>query len=67
MTRPKLPYAYVSSHVDRLYDKMFDEDDLVGIDKHCDFIREFINACGYSEDEFIRLMMGFEPLDTTSN
>lgn len=63
----KLPYDYVTREVDKLYEKRFDEKDLVSIDKHCDFIREFINACGWTEEEYIRAMMGFAPLDTASN
>lgn len=57
----KLPYAYVTQEVDKLYDKKFEENDLDGINKHCDFIREFINACGWTEEAYIRVMMGFDP------
>lgn len=56
----KLPYEYVSREVDKLYEKQFDEKDIEGINKHCDFIREFINACGWDEIDYIRVMMGFE-------
>ena len=63
----KLPYGYVSLHVDKMYEKRFDESNLEGINKHCEFIAEFIKACGYTEEEYIRAMMGFAPLDKTSN
>lgn len=59
----KLPYDYVSREVDLLYDKKFDDNDLNGINNHCDFIRAFINACGWEEDQFIQVMMGFEQGD----
>jgi hypothetical protein len=62
MKMSKLPFEYVESHVDKLYEKQFDEDDLKSIDNHCDFIREFINSCGWTEEEYIRSMMGFESL-----
>lgn len=52
MSAPKLPYDYVSREVDKLYEKNFDEKDLVSIDEHCAFIATFINACGWTEDEF---------------
>lgn len=63
----KLPYSYVSQHVDKLYEKQFDESDVNGINKHCDFIREFINACGWDETDFIRAMMGYEVDNGTLN
>jgi hypothetical protein len=56
----KLPYQYVSDQVDKLYEKEFPLSDLEGISQHCDFIRAFINACGWDEVDFIRVMMGFE-------
>ncbi len=59
----KLPYEYVSREVDKLYAKEFAENDTAGIDKHIAFIVTFINACGWTEDEFIRAMWGFEPLN----
>lgn len=63
----KLPYEYVSREVDKLYEKQIDPKDLKAIDRHCDFIREFINACGWTEEEYIRAMWGFEPLDSGLN
>jgi len=62
----KLPYEYVSREVDKLYEKQFEENDLVSIDKHCAFIVDFLNACGWTEDEFIRAMFGFEPLSNVN-
>ena len=56
----KLSYEYVSREVDKLYEKEFDEKDIEGINNHCDFIRAFINACGWDEVDFIRVMMGFQ-------
>jgi hypothetical protein len=63
----KLPYDYVSREVDKLYEKDFDSQDTEAISKHCDFIREFINACGWTEEEYIRVMFGFRPLDSSLN
>lgn len=59
----KLPYEYVTREVDKLYEKEFDENDLGGIDAHCAFIVEFLNACGWTEDSYIRAMFGFESID----
>jgi hypothetical protein len=63
----KLPYAYVSREVDKLYEKKIDLSDEDVINKHCEFIVTFLHACGWSEDSYIRVMMGFEPLDNLSN
>ncbi len=63
MNLPKLPYEYVSKQVDLLYDKKIDPDDDDSISQHCEFIADFINACGWTEEAYIRAMMGFEPLD----
>lgn len=59
----KLPFEYVLREVESLYSKEFAEDDLASIDKHIDFIRAFINACGWSEEEFQRADFGFQPID----
>jgi hypothetical protein len=65
----KQPYYYVAAQVDKLYEKKFDESDTISINKHCEFIADYINACGYAEEEFIRIMMGFDkpPADPVFN
>jgi len=63
ISNTKVPYAYLYKEVDKLYDKKFDEDDLTGIDKHCDFIVAYLHACGWDEESFIRAMFDFEDLD----
>lgn len=67
MKPTKLPYDYVSKKVDELYEKQFSPNDLASIEKHCEFIASFINACGWTEEEYIRAMFGFAPLDNQSN
>lgn len=54
----KVPFSILLSQVDKLYEKSFDKNDLEGINKHCDFIREFVNASGWDEVEFIKEMIG---------
>lgn len=56
----KLPYSYVSKHVDKMYEKPIDINDLETVSKHCEFIQEFIIACGWEMDDYIRTMMGYE-------
>lgn len=41
--------------VDKLYQKKFDESDIEGVNKHIYYIRTFINACGYTEEEYQNL------------
>jgi len=63
----RLPFSYVSYHVDRLYDRSFDENDIEGINKHCEFIAEFIKECGWDEESYFLALMDVESLDKTSN
>jgi len=57
----KQPYEYVVKELDKLYAVQFPETDVEGINKHCEFIGEFIRACGWTEDEMIAMTMGFKP------
>ena len=51
----KLPYAQLSVQVNKLYDyKLTDEK---AIEEHCEYIRQFIEACGWDVDDYIRAMM----------
>lgn len=59
----KQPAEYVMREVDKLYEKQFEDHETNAIEKHCEFIAEFIRACGWTEEEYIRALMGFEPLD----
>jgi hypothetical protein len=58
---PKMPYSYVSKELDKLYEKQFPVSDVEAINKHCEFIGDFIRACGWTEDELIEMTMGFKP------
>lgn len=44
---PKLPYQYVAKHVDEMYDSHMHLSDEAEIDKHCELISAFIQACGW--------------------
>lgn len=63
----KIPYEVLAIQIDKLYEKEFESHDLSGIDKQCDFIATFIQACGWDEESFVRAMFGFEPLDKQLN
>lgn len=56
----KMPFEYVSRELDKLYDKEFDESDTEGINKQCEFIQAFIEACGWSSHNYINAMLGVE-------
>lgn len=49
----RLPWAQLSIEVDKLYNKVFDENDIKGINEHCNFIVEFIHAAGWTEEEYM--------------
>lgn len=52
----KLPYTYVSKQVDILFEKRFEKNQELEINQYCDFIIAYIEACGWSTDDFIEAM-----------
>lgn len=58
----KIPFEQVSLQVEILWKKEFLPNDIIGINEHCDFIRSFIESCGWSIDDYIRVMFGFNHL-----
>lgn len=51
----KLPYHQLSLEVDKLYNyQLTDEKE---IEEHCEFIRQFIEACGWDLYEYMSAMM----------
>jgi hypothetical protein len=59
----KLPFDYVLREVEKLYARPIPTHETAAIDKQCAFIAAFINACGWTEEEFMRADFGFAPLD----
>lgn len=50
----KVPYSQLSFEVDKLYNyKLTDEKE---IEEHCEYIRQFIEACGWEVEDYIRAM-----------
>ena len=43
-----------------------DSEDAISIDQHCQFMVDFLHACGYSEEDYIRMLFGI-PLYFTEN
>ena len=60
----KFSLEYVDAEVDKLYNKSFDLSDISAANKHCEFIVAFINACGYSEEEYTAYVMGLDSKET---
>lgn len=58
----KLPFEYVSKHVDALYDKPLDKGDPNALDKHIEFIVSFLHASGWNEESWTRATFGFDDL-----
>jgi hypothetical protein len=54
----KLPFEYVSRHVDELFSKSENLTDDAEIDKSCQLVSAFIIACGWDETEFWKIMYG---------
>ena len=58
----RIKYDQLYMQVDSLFQKEFDPNDTKGINEHCDYIRTFIESCGWVIDDFIREMMGFNKI-----
>lgn len=63
----KQSWEYVSREIDKLYEKEFDSNDTTSIEAHCEFIVEFLHACGWTEQEYFDAYSGFVPLDSGLN
>ncbi len=55
----KVPFNQLYIEVEKLYAKPFESTNISGINEHCDFIRSFIESCGWDVDSYIRAMFGF--------
>jgi hypothetical protein len=58
----KVPFAYLSFEVERLYAKEFDPEKDMEIAEHCEFITEFVKSCGWTEEEYM-----FRHFNTVTN
>ena len=56
----KIKFEILSLEVEKLYLKEFEDKDVSGINEHCEFIADFINAAGWTEEEYIRRMFDFD-------
>lgn len=52
----RIPYEIVSIEVEKLYTKEFLPNDKRGIEEHCKFIQDYIEACGWKIDDYIGRM-----------
>lgn len=52
----KLPYEYVSKHVELLYQRQFEPNQIEDINYWCDFIIEYIESCGWNVEEYVEVM-----------
>ena len=49
----RISYELLAYQVDKLYAVEFSDDDEDAIIKHCEYIAEFIKACGWQEEEYM--------------
>lgn len=54
----RVAYETVALQVEKLYDFSIVDDKK--IDERCLLIQEFIESCGWSIEDYIRVMMGFD-------
>ena len=50
----KIAYEILALEVDRLYDRHFNEDDNRSIEEHCEYIAKFIEAGGWTVEDFMQ-------------
>lgn len=51
-------WEYVSKEMDKLYEKKLDSEDAVSIDQHCQFMVDFLHACGWTEEQYTLALFG---------
>lgn len=52
MSQYKVPFLVVAVQVEKLYEKQISEHNNKEIQEHCNFIDEFILACGWDPSEY---------------
>lgn len=55
--KSKMPFDYVMKEVDKLYDSHIDENDADGIIDMLNTITSFLEAAGWTEEEFIEMSL----------
>jgi hypothetical protein len=60
---PKMPFQLLDFEVKKLYSKPFSPTDIVGVNAYCDFIREYIESCGWAPEEYIERINRFDHLN----
>ena len=56
----RIPFEILDIEVDKLYLQPLDETDEEAINERILYIKNFINACGWTEDSYLRKLMGFD-------
>jgi hypothetical protein len=49
----KIQYESLFLAVEKLYAKEFDENDVKGINEHCESITDLIESCGWTTEEYL--------------
>ena len=62
----KLSYEQVLLEVEKLYQVKFNDDEVEAINKHCNFISTYIEACGWDVDEFMEQYIHRGLLETSN-
>ena len=57
MISNKIPYRILALQVELLYQKEFDDNNLKAIEDHCEYIAQYIKACGWDELEYFERWM----------
>lgn len=52
-----MPYDYLTRELDKLYEREIPVEDTDAINKQCEFIQVFIEACGWTTQEYVDTMV----------
>lgn len=55
----KMAFDYVDKHVDKLYAKQIDTTSESEVNALIMHIKDFINACGWTEEEYLHALHGY--------
>lgn len=53
----RISYEILALQMEQLWNKNFESADVQSINSHCEYMQNFIEACGWKIDDYIHRMM----------
>lgn len=59
----KIPFEILSIQVEKIYNQEINTNDLTAINKQAEYVCDFVEACGWSWDDFLNESLGNSKLN----